>query len=44
MKLTYAASDGCCGEGGIKEMAVCAKSGRLREVHGKVEVVEPCIW
>ena len=44
MKLIYVASGGCCREGGMKNMTVCVKSERLREVHDHVQVVEPCIW
>ena len=44
VKLTYVASGGCCGQVGIKEIVVCAKFGRLGEVHGHLKVIAPCIW
>lgn len=44
VKLTYVASGVCCGQGGMKDMVVCAISGRSAEVHSHVEVVDPCIW
>ena len=43
VKQAYVTSGGCFGQGGMKEMVVCTKFGRLGEAHGHPEVVEPYI-